>query len=134
MKSAPESTVPTIFQTPDEKARQEMLGDFYLRLHALTPAANSAPGHPALRMSAALEGLLKKLLESPKHCTSSTLLTVTAAVDVMSDLCRSEVKPELALDPPIRLLVVDDDPVARRAITCALQMAFEKPESADSPG
>ena len=39
------------------------------------------------------------------------------------------VEPDLATNPPIRMLVVDDDPVARRAITCALQMAFEKPES-----
>lgn len=124
--------IQTIFQTSDEKARQEMLGDFYLRLHAFAPTVDCARAHPALRMSAALVGLLKKLLESPKHCTSSTLLTVATAVDFLNDLCRSEVKPDLAGDPPIRLLVVDDDPVARRAITCALQMTFEKPESADS--
>jgi CheY-like chemotaxis protein len=124
--------IQAIFQTPDEQARQEMLADFYLRLHSLTPTVDSAQRHPALRMSAALQGLLKKLLESPKHCTSSALLTVATAVDSLNDLCRSGVKPDLAVNPPIRLLVVDDDPVARRAIAGALQMAFEKPESADS--
>ena len=124
--------IQAIFQSPDEKARQEMLADFYLRLHSLTPTIDSAQGHPALRMSAALQGLLKKLLESPKHCTSSALLTVATAVDSLNDLCRSGVQPDLAANPPIRLLVVDDDPVMRRAIAGALQTAFGKPESADS--
>jgi CheY-like chemotaxis protein len=73
--------------------------------------------------------LLKKLLENRKHCTSSTLLTVCTAVDLLKELCVTGVEPDLASNPPIRMLVVDDDPVARRAITCALQMAFEKPES-----
>jgi CheY-like chemotaxis protein len=120
------------FQTADGAARQEMLADFYLHLHALTPAADSAQGHPALRMSAALGGLLKKLLANPEHCNSSALLTVATAVDCLKDLCRPDVRPDAATNPPIRLLVVDDDPVARRALTGALQMAFGKPESANS--
>jgi CheY-like chemotaxis protein len=120
------------FQTPDENARQELLANFYLRLHSLAPTDDPAQGHPALRMTAALQGLLKKLLGEPKHCTSSTLLTVATAVDALGALCRSGVKPDLAANPPIRLLVVDDDPVSRRAIAGALQMAFGKPESADS--
>ena len=124
--------IQAIFQTVDEKTQQEMLGDFYLRLHALAPATDVPHWHPALRMCASLEGLLRKLLQSRKHCSASTLLTVGTAVDLLDELCGEGVKPDLAVNPPIRLLVVDDDLVARRAITCALQTAFEKPESADS--
>jgi len=123
--------IQAIFQTADENARQEMLADFYLRLHALTPQIGSAEGHPALRLCAALQGLLKKFFENPTHCTSSALLTVATAVDLLHDLCAPAVKADLATNPPIRLLVVDDDPVALRVIGSALQMAFEKPESAD---
>ena len=83
-------------------------------------------------MCAVLEGLLKKLLESPGNCTPSTLLTISSAVDLLTDLCKPEVKADLTLNPPFQMLVVDDDPVARRAMTCALQMAFEKPVSVDS--
>jgi len=82
-------------------------------------------------MTPALEGLVKKLLKNPEHCTSSTLLTVSTALDLLNDLCITKVAADLAADASIRMLVVDDDPVARRAITCALQMAFEKPESVD---
>jgi CheY-like chemotaxis protein len=37
-----------------------------------------------------------------------------------------------AINPPIHILVVDDDLVTRRALVGALQNAFEKPESAES--
>jgi CheY-like chemotaxis protein len=123
--------IQVIFQTKDENAQTRMLADFYLRLHSLTPKVDSVGGQPALRMISALEGLLKKLLENRKHCTSSRLLTVSTAVDLLNDLCVTGVEADLATNPPIRMLAVDDDPVARRAITCALQMSFEKPESAE---
>jgi CheY-like chemotaxis protein len=121
-----------ICQTLDEKAQQELLVDFYYCLHALTPPGDCAQGHPALRMSAALEGLLKELLENPKHCTSAALLTVDTAVECLSELCRSEVNTDLALNPPIRLLVVDDDPVARRVLSGCLQMEFGRPDSVEN--
>ncbi len=124
--------IQAIFQTTDEHARQEILGDFYVRFNSLMPKVDSTEGHPALRLSAALEGLLKKLLQNSKHGTSSSLLTIATAVDLLQDLCAMRVKPDLATNPPIRLLAVDDDPMARRAIICALQMAFDQPESVDS--
>jgi CheY-like chemotaxis protein len=124
--------IQAIFQITDELVRQQMLADFSLRLNDLTPRSDAATKHPTVPLIVALQGLLKKLLQNPKHCTSSSLLTIATAVDLLHDLCATRVKPDLAANPPIRILAVDDDPVARRAITCALQMAFEKPESVDS--
>jgi CheY-like chemotaxis protein len=121
-----------VFQTADEAARQEMLAEVYLRIHALAPKTNFANLHPAIQVSAALEGLLRKLLEDPKHATPSTLVTLAAGVDLLKDLCVPGVKSDLGTNPPIRMLVVDDDPLARRAVVGALQMAFEKPEAAES--
>ena len=122
----------TLFQTTDEAARQEMLADVYLCIHALNPKTNFASMHPAIQMSTALEGLLRKLMENPKQATPSTLVTVAAGVDLLHDLCRSGLKSDLITNPPIRMLVVDDDPLSRRAVVCALQMAFDKPEAAES--
>jgi DNA-binding response OmpR family regulator len=39
---------------------------------------------------------------------------------------------DLAINPPIHMLVVDDDLVARRTLVGALQTAFAKPESAEN--
>ncbi len=123
---------PTLSQTSDEAARQEMLADIYLRIHALNPKTNFASIHPAIQLSAALQGLLRKLLENPKNATPSTLGTVTAGVDLLHDLCRSGLRSDLITNPPIRMLVVDDDALSRRAVVCALQMAFEKPAAAEN--
>jgi len=121
-----------VCQTVDEAARQEMLAEAYLSIHALNPKTNSATMHPAIQVSAALEGLLRKLLEDPKYATPSTLVTLAAGVDLLQGLCMSGIKSDLITKPPIRILVVDDDPLARRAVVCALQMSFEKPEAAES--
>jgi CheY-like chemotaxis protein len=124
--------IQTLFRVTDENVRQEMLSDFFLRFNALAPQGVSAGEHPALRLCTALEGLLTKMVGHPKNCTSSTLLTVATAVDLFLDLCDPGVRTDLMTEPPVHLLVVDDDPVARRAITGALQMSFEKPDSADT--
>jgi len=124
--------IQAILQSTDESAHQDKLADFYLRLHALTPEVEAVKAHPAFRLCAALEGLLKKLLKHREHCTTSAMLTIASAVDLLAELCSPGVKSDLAINPPFELLVVDDDPIARRAMTFALQMAFKKPESVES--
>ncbi len=121
----------TIFQTRDASTRQELLADFYLQLHPLTLNAATADAHPALRLCGALQGLIKKLLESPDSGTPSTLMTIASSVELLEDLCRSGIQRDAAFDSPVRMLIVDDDPVARRALDCALQMNFGRPESVD---
>jgi PleD family two-component response regulator len=78
-----------------------------------------------------LEGLLKKLVGDPKNSTVSTLHTIGSAIDLLRELCVRGQSPDLATNPPVRILVVDDDPVIRRAIIGALQTAFERPDNAD---
>jgi CheY-like chemotaxis protein len=119
-------------QTSDEVVRQEMLADIYLRIHALNPKTDSATIHPAIQLSGALQGLLRKLLQDPQNATPSTLVTLAAGVELLHDLCDAGLRSDLLTNPPIRMLVVDDDPIARRAVAGALQMAFEKPEAAAS--
>ncbi|HEY5298135.1 MAG TPA: response regulator [Verrucomicrobiae bacterium] len=120
-----------ILKAPDEAARQNLLADAFLRVNSLVSRNGSEVTHPAYQMSAALEGLLKKLLENPKNSTPSALATVAAAMDLIQDLCQPGLK-ELAANPPINLLVVDDDLVARRAIVGALQTTFSRPQSAEN--
>lgn len=83
------------------------------------------------RLSAALQALMKKLLDNRKNVTPSTLAAAGAGVDLLEELCAQGINPDLA-EPPIRILVVDDDPIARRAMSAAIQLAFPKPDSADT--
>lgn len=121
-----------IFQAKDEAARQFHLADVFLRVHSFTPKQDLPAMHPALQLSATLEGLLRKLLEQPQSVSASTFFTLATGVDLLDELCTIGAQPTLLSQPPVRLLVVDDDPVSRRALTIALQMTFEKPESAES--
>ena len=119
-------------ETTEETTRQEMLAEFYLSLNALSPEMDSGTRHPAMAVSSALEGLIRKLLENPENWTASMLLTITNAVDLMDDLCAVGTNVDLGADSPIHILAVDDDVISRRAVVGALQVAFEKPESVES--
>ena len=121
-----------ILQISNDETRQTMLADGYLRVNSLIPKHGPGVVHPAYQMCAALEGLLRKMLQNSRHSTPSALATVATAVDLLNDLCVPGLKSDLAINPPIRMLVVDDDLVARRALVGALQTAFKKPDSAEN--
>jgi len=117
-------------QAVDE--RQERLEELCLFIHSLTINAGLVELRPAFQTSAALEGLLKKLIEKPDTVTPAALQTVAAAVDLLADLCVEGSKADVSSLLPIRLLVVDDDPIARRVLGSALQTTFEKPDLAEN--
>ena len=122
----------TILQISNEETRQTLLADGFLRMNSLIPKTGPEVVHPAYQMSAALEGLFRKMLQNSRHATPSALATMATAVDLLNDLCVPGLKADLAINPPIHMLVVDDDLVARRALVGALQTAFKKPESAEN--
>ena len=122
----------TILRTSDEETRQNMLADGFLRINSLISKTCSEVVHPAYKMSVTLEGLFRKMLQNPKYSTPSTLVTVATAVDLLNDLCVPGMKEDLAINPPIHMLVVDDDLVARRALVGALQTTFNRPESVEN--
>lgn len=118
-----------INQTVDHAVRQSMLAELHLRVHCLAMVANLPELQPATQLASALEGLLKKLAEQPAQLNGSALKTIIHAVDLLRELYVPGVEAGLANQPSISLLVVDDDPVARRGMTGSLQMTFAKPDS-----
>ena len=63
--------------------------------------------------------------------TGATVLVTANALRLLEVLCRPGLEEKLASHAPVRILVVDDEPLARRAVVGALQLAFKQPESAD---
>jgi len=118
-----------INETAESSVRRAMLEELHLRVHCLTLVANLPELQPATQLAAALEGLLKKLAEQPIQLNGSALKTIIHAVDLLGELYAPGVEAGLASQPAISLLVVDDDPVARRGMTGSLQMTFAKPDS-----
>jgi CheY-like chemotaxis protein len=114
----------------DNEGRQASLSNAQLGVHALAATARLHQLPVTATVSAALEALLKRLSQNPKTVNTSTLHTVSNAFDLLERLCVTGVEEKLGTFPPIQILVVDDEPLARRAVVGALQLAFGKPDSA----
>lgn len=111
---------------------QEFLTGAYLAIHSFGVEAERAELRNIYQISSVLEKMLKKLMESPKLCTPSTLEAATAALELLAEFSSQDGDCPNFADPLPRILVVDDDPLARRAISGAIQLVFGKPDSAES--
>ena len=121
-----------IQESTNEAARQSLLADALLRVTSLMARNNSMTRHPTTQICSALEGLLKKMLQNIKNSTPSAVATVSAAVDLLYDLCESVPLDGPPVNSPVNILVVDDDLVTRRVMVGALQTYFTKPESVEN--
>ena len=115
----------------DLNRRQEILGKIYLRIHALGNKTRLANLTLTNRTTTALEALLKRLHQNPKTISASTLNTIANALNVLDGLCAPGAEQKLAHDTPIKILVVEDEAFARRAVVGTLQLVFGKPDSAN---
>jgi CheY-like chemotaxis protein len=109
--------------------RQHLLGELSAAVCSLAEEAQRAALNSTHRLGSALEGLLRKLHQRGDYCTSTALDAVGGALDLLEELCRLGVEPDLAATP-LRVLVVDDDLIARRAFARALQVGFDRPDNA----
>jgi CheY-like chemotaxis protein len=114
----------------DITERQQRTREVYRRIQGLatTTALGGLP--VAGQIGSSLATLLKKLCDNPNTLTPSTLNTVCKAILLLEKWCVPGVEEKFAGHPPIRLLVVEDEPLAKRAVMGTLQQVFEKPESA----
>jgi CheY-like chemotaxis protein len=85
---------------------------------------------PVWRMARLLEGLLKQLAERPDIVTPTTVRTIAGAVDVLHSLSARDISTDLLHAPPVRLLVVDDDPVSLRTLSHILKKSLAEPDQA----
>lgn len=119
-----------ISRAPDDAARQQIVLKFLHQVRGLKESSQMPGLLPVWLMSCALEGLLKQLSNNASDVTLSVLGTAAGAVDLLEALCTRSLKPNLATEPPVRLLAVDDDAASRLAISFALKKAFNEPDLA----
>jgi CheY-like chemotaxis protein len=100
------------------------------RIDAFAAAAKQAGMAVTGSLSAALSMLARRLCQNGRLVTPSTINTVTRALIFLEDLCAPGTEEQLACFPPIHVLVIDDDPLAKRAVTGTLERDFQKPETA----
>lgn len=133
--------IPAEFKRLREKLSEATAAaDDAARLAALAELAEeirpskTVPQLPALRsyrlLALALEGLFKQLSHKAGNFTDWRLRLAGESLDLLEDLCAPNLSPDLAIQPPIRMLVVDDCAVSRRSMAMALRKVFQEPDLA----
>jgi len=123
----------SLVKSDTEVTRLKHIHELYRRIHAVNGNAGIAGLVQIAHMAAALEALLKELYEKPKNITSSTLRTIATAVDFLGFLFEHGTQSDEQKIPPASILVVDDEPISRRAIIYALEKAQLQSVSVDDP-
>jgi DNA-binding response OmpR family regulator len=127
------ASLQSLVKAGDEMTQLKHVYELYRRLHALTGNAGIAGLNLISKMSDAVEALLKELYEKPKNINSSTLRTVAAGVDFLGFLFGGGIAPNKQEMPVGDILVVDDEPISRRAIIYALEKAHLHSTSVEDP-
>jgi len=121
--------VQNVSNAADDQAREPSLVELYRKIHGFTGSAGLAGFADIAQMACVLEVLLKELIEQPKTVNASTLQTVAFSVDFIGDLFKqSRGASELPLS---KILIVDDECLARRAIIYSLKKAHLNFEAMD---
>ena len=115
----------------DPGVRQKMLGDLNTEMTALKQRVGSLELTPAWHLATSLERLIGQLSEKPASITPSTLRTAAGGLLLLNDLCVPGVRKDLATDPPVRFLAVDDDPISRRVVSMCLKKVAQAPDLAE---
>jgi len=123
----------SLIKSDTEEERLKHMHELYCRIHAVNSNASLAGLVPIAHMAAALEALLQELYEKPKSINASTLRTVAIAVDFFNFLFEHGTRPEKWEISPARILVVDDEVIACRAIVYALEKAQLQSVSVEDP-
>ncbi|HEY0552300.1 MAG TPA: response regulator [Verrucomicrobiae bacterium] len=110
----------------DEAARASHVQMLFRKVRSFSSSAGMAGISSLAKMGAATEALVKELIDKPKSITPSTLRTTAHAIDFFAELSKPGLRPDLMDNPPIDILIVDDEMLSRRAIVYALEKAFLK--------
>ena len=123
----------SFIKTEGDTARLPKLFTLYRKVHSLTSNSAVAAVAGVAKMSSALEALLKELYEKPKNLNASTLRTLAHTIDFLSVLLEHSSTQDPDNLPPPNIMVVDDEPISRRAVIYALEKAHLKCVGVEDP-
>lgn len=114
----------TNLSRPDELgSKPQIMVDLARRLKTLANSAGLLAFHALSTMASAMEAFARELAESPTHTNSSSLRTMAQGVDMLPMLLEQAKQVETTTVFSPSILVVDDEPISRRAVTQALSRA-----------
>ncbi|HMJ89292.1 MAG TPA: response regulator, partial [Candidatus Acidoferrum sp.] len=124
------ATLKELVGTDEPQARKDVLLKLHTLILGLSTEANCWELRPVWQLSSALDLLVKRIADKPKDATPSAIRTISTACDLLHELCVPGIRPNLIIEPPPRILAVDDEPLCLRALAFALQKANLAPDVA----
>ena len=121
-----------LIKATEETERLSHLEELKRRIHALTGNAGVTELRLIAALSAAIEALLQELHDKPKSINASTLRTLATAIDFLGTLFQQTRSAANYDVHAARILVVDDEPISRRAVVSALERASLQATAVDS--
>jgi CheY-like chemotaxis protein len=103
--------------------RDQKLAELYCDVHAISSKATIAGCARLAQIAGALEALLKDLRQRPTVPNVSCLRTIAQAIDLIQLLFGETAKVESGPTGTANIMVVDDEPLSRRAVCTALARA-----------
>lgn len=127
------SIMSSLNKTEDLMARPQAMMDLARRMKTLSSAAGMLSFRVFATLSSAMEAFARELTEKPEQINTSSLRTLVQAVDFLPVLLEQCHLPEATTNLSPHILVVDDEPVSRRALVTALGRADLRCIQVDDP-
>ncbi len=114
-------------------ASQKTLLDLYRAIHQLAGTVSFAGFSAMAQLACALEMLFKEFYGMPKRINHSSLRTASQGVEVLAELSDRSAKNVEDVTSPSLVLVVDDEPLSRKAISATLEHTHLRAVCVDNP-
>jgi CheY-like chemotaxis protein len=120
-------------KSEDLVARPQAMMDLARRMKTLAGTAGMLSFRVFATLTSAMEAFARELTEKPEQINTSSLRTMVQAVDFLPVLLEQCHLPEATTNLSPHILVVDDEPVSRRALVTALGRAELRSIQVDDP-
>lgn len=117
------TSIQALSKAATDAERTKHTSELYRTAHKLTGGANVTGLAGVAQLSEAIEALLTELHEKPSNINTSNIRTIAAAVDFLPVLFEHASRTGAQESSASNILVVDDEPIARKAVSQALDRA-----------
>jgi DNA-binding response OmpR family regulator len=125
------ASIQSLSKATTDTERTQHASDLYRTAHKLTGGANVSGLSIVAQLCEAIEALLTELHEKPANINTSNIRTLANAVDFLPALFEHAIRTGALESSNSNILVVDDEPIARRAVSQALDRANLKSVGVD---
>jgi DNA-binding response OmpR family regulator len=121
--AAMRTSIQALSKATTDAERTKHASDLYRTANKLTGGANVTGLGALAQLSEAVEALLTELHDKPENINTSNIRTLASAVDFLPALYEHASRTGAQESAASNILVVDDEPIARKAVSQALDRA-----------